>query len=235
MSARNVDPAEIGRFAQLAGRWWDPDGEMAALHHINPLRTRLIREAAGGLQGKRAVDIGCGAGLLSEALAREGAEVTGIDLAEASLEAARLHARQSGLEIDYRAMAAEQLAAEQAGYYDLVCCLEMLEHVPDPASVVQACAALVKPGGTLVFSTLNRHPKAFALAIVGAEYLLGLIPRGTHDYAKFIRPSELLAWCQHNGLEAVATRGLHYNPLLKSARLNDNVDVNYFLICRRPA
>lgn len=235
MSTQNVDPAEIGRFAQLASHWWDPQGEMAALHHINPLRTRLIREAAGGLQGKRAVDIGCGAGLLSEALAREGAEVTGIDLAEASLEAARLHAGQSGLEIRYRAVAAEQLATEQAGHYDLICCLEMLEHVPDPASVVQACAALVKPGGTLVFSTINRHPKAFALAIVGAEYLLGLIPRGTHDYARFIRPSELVAWCRDAGLEPVQTRGMHYNPLLKSARLSDNVDVNYFLICRRPA
>jgi 2-polyprenyl-6-hydroxyphenyl methylase / 3-demethylubiquinone-9 3-methyltransferase len=235
MSAANVDPAEIRHFSALAERWWDPQGEMATLHHINPVRVGYLEDVVGGLRGLRVLDVGCGGGLLTEALARAGAKATGIDLAEASIEVARAHAARSAVDVDYRCVATEAWAEQQAGRYDLVCCLEMLEHVPDPEAIVAACARLVKPGGHVVFSTINRSPKAFALAILGAEYLLRLIPRGTHDYAQFIRPSELAAWARDAGLGVHGLRGLHYNPILKSAGLNDDVSVNYFLHARRPA
>lgn len=230
----NVDRDEIARFEKIAATWWDPDGEMAPLHVLNPVRARYIEQAAGTLAGKTAVDVGCGGGLLAEALAARGAAVTGIDLAEDLLAAARAHLKASKLAVDYRAISAEALAAERPGAFDLVTCLEMLEHVPDPAAVVAACAKLARPGAPIVFSTLNRNPKAYALAIVAAEYLLGLLPRGTHDYARFIRPSELDRWARAAGLDVVEVRGLAYNPLLKSARLSDDCDVNYLMLCRRP-
>lgn len=231
----NVDTSEIGHFDRLAATWWDPKGEMGPLHALNPPRLRFIDQACGGVKGKRALDVGCGGGILTESLAAKGAQALGIDLAQAALDVARAHAQKSNVPVEYRISAAEELALEQPGAFDLVCCLEMLEHVPDPASVVRACATLVKPGGDVVFSTINRNPKSFALAIVAAEYVARLIPRGTHEYAKFIRPSELSAWCRAAGLEPVALRGLRYNPLLKSASLSDDLDVNYLLHCRRSA
>lgn len=231
----NVDKREIANFDRLAASWWDPRGEMAALHHINPPRLRYIEQCAGGLKGKRAVDVGCGAGLLTEGLAQRGAETLGIDMAEDALEVARLHGLESGVKAEYRRVPAEELARELPGTFDLVCCMEMLEHVPAPESVIAACAALAKPGGTLVFSTINRNPKSFALAIVGAEYLLNLVPRGTHDYAKFIRPSELDGWARAAGLETLEIKGMRYNPLLKTATMGKDIDVNYFMHCRKPA
>ncbi|MCI0749797.1 MAG: bifunctional 2-polyprenyl-6-hydroxyphenol methylase/3-demethylubiquinol 3-O-methyltransferase UbiG [Nevskiales bacterium] len=230
----NVDPGEIARFGRIASDWWDPRGAMGPLHTLNPARLSYIEKAAGGLDGKRTVDVGCGGGILSEALAARGAQVLGIDLAEEVLHAARLHMKESKLTIEYRAISAEALAAERPEAFDLVTCLELLEHVPDPASAITACARLARPGGTLVFSTLNRNPKAYVLAILGAEYLLKLIPRGTHDYAKFIRPSELEHWTRSAGLEVLDIRGLRYNPLLNTARLCDDVDVNYLMHCRKP-
>lgn len=232
---RNVDPGEIANFQKQAATWWDPQGPMRALHHINPPRIAYIEKCAGGLKGKRALDVGCGGGLLTEALAARGAEATGIDLADEALEVAKLHGLESGIAARYRAISAEALAAEQPGQYDLVCCLEMLEHVPDPSSVLRAIATLVKPGGTVVLSTINRNPKAYALAVLGAEYVLNLVPRGTHDYQKFIRPSELAAWARAAGLEPVEIKGLSYNPLTKQGRIGEDIDVNYFLHCRRPA
>jgi 2-polyprenyl-6-hydroxyphenyl methylase/3-demethylubiquinone-9 3-methyltransferase len=232
----NVDRDEIAHFESLAARWWDPRGEMGALHAINPVRTRYIEQAAGGLKGKIALDVGCGGGLLSEALARAGADTLGIDLAAASIEVARQHAHDQGLKLDYRLIAAEDLAAERPQGFDLVCCLEMLEHVPEPAAVVAACARLARPGGTLVFSTINRNPKAYALMIVAAEYALGLVPRGTHDYAKFIRPSELDRWARAAGLVPREVTGLRYNPLLRAASLQPrDLDVNYLMHCEKPA
>lgn len=231
----NVDPGEIARFDKIAAHWWDLRGEMAPLHAINPVRCRYIERVAGGLKNQRAVDIGCGGGILAEALAARGAQVLGIDLADEVLQAARRHLEPSKLAVEYRLVSAEVLAAQQPGAFDLVTCLEMLEHVPDPASVVAAAAKLVRPGGTVVFSTINRNPKTYALAILGAEYLLNLIPRGTHDYAKLIRPSELDRWARAAGLEVIEIRGLIYNPLLKSAHLSDDVGVNYLMHCRRPA
>jgi 2-polyprenyl-6-hydroxyphenyl methylase / 3-demethylubiquinone-9 3-methyltransferase len=230
----NVDADELARFDKIAATWWDLDGEMAPLHVINPVRTRYIEQAAGGLKGKTAIDIGCGGGILSEALAARGAIVTGVDLAEDLLAAARAHLKTSQLIVDYQLIAAEDLAAQQPGTFDLVTCLEMLEHVPDPGAVVAACAKLAKPGAPIVFSTINRNAKAYALAIVAAEYVLGLLPRGTHDYAKFIRPSELDRWARAAGLDVVEIRGLIYNPLLKSASLSDDCDVNYLMLCRKP-
>ena len=230
----NVDSGEIARFGAIAARWWDPNGEMAPLHVINPVRARYIERAAGGLRGKAAVDIGCGGGLLSEALAARGATVLGVDLGDEVLDAARHHLQESKLPVEYRAVAAEDLAAERPGAFDLVTCLEMLEHVPEPSSVVAACAKLAKPGGTVVFSTINRNAKAYALAIVAAEYVLRLLPPGTHDYAKLIRPSELDRWARAAGLEVLEIRGMTYNPLLKSAQLSDDCDVNYLMHCRRP-
>lgn len=230
----NVDSGEIANFQKQAATWWDPKGPMRALHHINPPRAAYIEKCAGGLKGKIALDVGCGGGLLTEALAARGAQVTGIDLADEALEVARLHGLESGIKAAYRAISAEALASEAPASYDLVCCLEMLEHVPDPASVLRAIAALVKPGGTVVLSTINRNPKAYALAVLGAEYVLNLVPRGTHDYNKFIRPSELVSWARAAGLETVETKGLSYNPLTRQGRLGDDIDVNYFLHCRKP-
>ena len=204
------------------------------MHHINPTRLHYIERAAGGLSGKAVLDIGCGAGLVTEGFAARGALATGIDLATDALQAAQLHGVESGIKARYQAISAEELAAASPGQFDVVVCLEMLEHVPDPSSVIAAAAALAKPGATLVFSTINRNPKAFALAVLGAEYVLGLVPRGTHDYAKFIRPSELTQWARAAGLEPVEIRGLRYNPLLKSASMGDDIDVNYFLHCKKP-
>lgn len=231
----NVDAGEIAHFDKLASSWWEPRGDMGPLHAINPPRVRFIEQAAGRLQGLRAVDVGCGGGLLTEALALKGAKVLGIDLATEALAVARRHAAQSALTIDYREIAAEALADEAPESFDLVTCLEMLEHVPDPESIVRACARLAKPGATVVFSTINRNPKSFALAIVAAEYVARLIAPGTHDYSKFIKPSELTEACRAAGLQPVVLKGLRYNPLLRTGSLADDIDVNYLLHCRKPA
>jgi len=224
----NVDQAEIAKFEALAHRWWDRESEFKPLHEINPLRVNWIDEHIS-LAGKKVLDVGCGGGILSEAMARRGAQVTGIDMGEAPLSVARLHLLESGLEVDYRQITAESLAEESPETFDVVTCLEMLEHVPDPASVIRACHRMVKPGGQVFFSTINRNPKAYALAIVGAEYLLQLLPRGTHDYKKFIRPSELGAWCRETGLAMNDIVGLTYNPLTKHYKLSADVDVNYMI------
>ncbi len=224
----NVDQAEIAKFEALAHRWWDRESEFKPLHEINPLRVNWIDEHIS-LAGKKVLDVGCGGGILSEAMARRGAQVTGIDMGEAPLSVARLHLLESGLEVDYRQITAESLAEESPETFDVVTCLEMLEHVPDPASVIRACHRMVKPGGQVFFSTINRNPKAYALAIVGAEYLLQLLPRGTHDYKKFIRPSELGAWSRDTGLTVKDIVGLAYNPLSKHYKLSADVDVNYMI------
>ena len=229
-SARNVDAAEIAKFEALAERWWDPKSEFRPLHDINPLRLNYIDERVG-LKGKKVIDIGCGGGLVSEGMARRGATVTGIDLGEAPLAVARLHAQKDGIEVEYLNISAEEIAAERAGQYDAVTCLEMLEHVPDPGAVIAACAKLVKPGGQVFFSTINRNPKAFALAIVGAEYILRLLPRGTHEYAKLIKPSELAGWARDAGLQLKDTCGMQYNPFTAQASLNRDVSVNYLVHC----
>lgn len=229
----NVDPAEIAKFEALASRWWDPNSEFKPLHDINPLRLNWIDERAG-LAGKTVLDVGCGGGILAESMARRGATVTGIDMGEAPLSVARLHLLESGLKVDYRRVPVEELAAERPASFDTVTCLEMLEHVPDPAAVVNACATLVKPGGWVFFSTLNRNPKSYAFAILGAEYILKLLPRGTHDYAKFIRPSELASWIRTAGLDLGDMTGLHYNPFSHRYWLAENVDVNYMVATRRP-
>ncbi|MES2682181.1 MAG: bifunctional 2-polyprenyl-6-hydroxyphenol methylase/3-demethylubiquinol 3-O-methyltransferase UbiG [Pseudomonadota bacterium] len=230
----NSDQAELANFNQQAATWWDVKGPMRALHHINGPRVRFIEQCVGGLKGKRALDVGCGGGLLTEALAAKGADATGIDLADEVIEVAKLHGLESGIKASYRQISAEELAAKAPASFDLVCCLEMLEHVPDPASVIAALAKLAKPGATVVLSTINRNPKAFALAVVGAEYVLNLVPRGTHDYAKFIKPSELTAWARAAGLEPIDIKGLQYNPLTQLAKINDDIDVNYFLHCKKP-
>ncbi|MBP9956713.1 MAG: bifunctional 2-polyprenyl-6-hydroxyphenol methylase/3-demethylubiquinol 3-O-methyltransferase UbiG [Pseudomonas sp.] len=224
----NVDHAEIAKFEALAHRWWDRDSEFKPLHEINPLRVNWIDERAS-LAGKRVLDVGCGGGILSESMALRGARVTAIDMGEAPLAVARLHQLESGVEVDYRQITAEALAEELPGQFDVVTCLEMLEHVPDPASVIQACQRLVKPGGQVFFSTINRNPKAYLLAIIGAEYVLKMLPRGTHDFKKFIRPSELGAWCRHSGLAVKDIVGLTYNPLTKTYKLGSDVDVNYMI------
>lgn len=235
VSARdNVDPAELAKFDSLASRWWDTEGEFRPLHRINPLRLDWIRRHVE-LAGSRAVDVGCGGGILTESLAACGAQTTGIDMAEGPLAVARLHQHESGAEVDYRRTTAEELAASEAGRYDVVTCLEMLEHVPDPSQVVRSCAELVRPGGHVVFSTINRNPKSFLFAIVGAEYVLRLLPRGTHEYEKFIRPSELENWARDAGLELRSSIGMHYNPLTKTYWLAPNVDVNYLMYFRRPS
>lgn len=232
-SSENVHPHEIAKFEALASRWWDPESEFKPLHDINPLRLNYIDERAG-LSGKRVVDVGCGGGILSESMARCGANVTGIDMGEAPLSVARLHGLETGIEIDYRQITAEQLAQEQAGQFDVVTCLEMLEHVPDPGSTIQACAELARPGGTLFFSTINRNPKSFLFAIVGAEYVLRLLPRGTHDYAGFIRPSELERWCRQAGLEVRNLTGMSYNPLTQHYALGKDLSVNYLAYAVKP-
>jgi len=229
----NVDHAEISKFEDLAHRWWDPHSEFRPLHEINPLRLGYIERLAG-LRGKKVLDVGCGGGILSEAMVLAGAEVTGIDMGEAPLEVARLHLLESGLQINYERIPVERLAAEIPGTFDLVVCMEMLEHVPDPASVVNSCAALVRPGGSVFFATLNRNPKSYLFAIVGAEYILRLLPKGTHDFARFIRPSELDRWIRDAGLSIRDIAGLSYNPLTQTYSLGRNVDVNYMVCCDRP-
>ncbi|MGM0633938.1 MAG: bifunctional 2-polyprenyl-6-hydroxyphenol methylase/3-demethylubiquinol 3-O-methyltransferase UbiG [Pseudomonadota bacterium] len=233
MTNRNVDEQEIRKFESLAARWWDPDSEFRPLHEINPLRVGFISDRINPA-GNRCVDIGCGGGILSEALAHHGADMTAIDLAEASLAVARLHQLESGLDIRYEHLSAEALAEREPEQYDIVTCLEMLEHVPDPAAVVEACARLARPGGHLFFSTINRNPKAWLFAIVGAEYVLNLLPRGTHEYQRFIRPSELDAWCRNQGLRRGDSSGLGYNPFTRRYFLQKNIDVNYLVHYRKP-
>ena len=225
----NVDPAEIEKFQSIASRWWDPQSEFKPLHEINPLRIDYIERQAGSLDGKRVVDIGCGGGILSEAMAQKGAQVTGIDLAEQSLKVARMHLHESQLEVDYQLVSAEDFAAQHPAGFDVVTCLEMLEHVPDPGAIIDAAAALLKPGGRLFLSTLNRNPKSFALAIVGAEYLLGMLPRGTHQYRRFIKPSEMASRLRTNGLNLCDISGLTYNPLTRHYALGRDIDVNYLV------
>jgi len=230
----NVDPDEIAKFEKLASRWWDPNSEFKPLHDINPLRANWIDERAP-VSGKSVVDVGCGGGLLSEALAHRGANVTGIDMGEAPLAVARLHQLESGVDVSYLQSTAESLAAAKPAEFDVVTCLEMLEHVPDPSTVIQACADLCKPGGHLFFSTINRNPKSFLFAIVGAEYVLNLLPRGTHEYAKLIKPSELARWIREAGLELKEMTGMTYNPLTQHYRLvSDDVSVNYLVRAYKP-
>ncbi len=222
----NVDPAEVNKFEELASRWWDTDSEFKPLHDINPLRLDYIDRHAG-LAGKRVLDVGCGGGILSESMAQRGAVVTGIDMGEQPLMVAQLHKLESGVEVDYQRTTAEQLAAQMPESFDIVTCMEMLEHVPDPASVIAACTQLVKPGGHVFFSTINRNPKSYLFAVIGAEYLLRLLPKGTHNYAKFIRPSELENWTRHAGLELRDLTGMSYNPLTRGYSLGQDLSVNY--------
>ncbi len=225
---RNADTAELDKFGELAHRWWDPQSEFKPLHDINPLRLNWIDQHVG-LKGKKILDIGCGGGLLSEGMASRGANVTGIDLSEKPLGVARLHLLESGQQVDYRLIAAEELAEEMPGAFDAVTCLEMLEHVPNPASIVSACARLVKPGGQVFFSTLNRNPKAYLFAVLGAEYILKMLPKGTHDYQKFIKPSELTRWAKQAQMEPAELIGMSYNPLLKEYSLSKDTSVNYLM------
>ena len=235
MSSVNVDHAEVSKFEALASRWWDPNSEFKPLHEINPLRLNYI-DAMVSLPGKRVLDVGCGGGILSESMAARGADVTGIDMGEAPLEVAKLHLLESGEKVDYRKIPVEELAAEQPASFDVITCMEMLEHVPDPSSIIQACANLVKPGGHVFFSTLNRNPKSYLFAIVGAEYILNLLPKGTHEYAKFIRPSELVQWAREATLKTHDMCGLVYNPFTKVYKLHPtDVDVNYMIATTRPA
>ncbi|GMG88466.1 bifunctional 2-polyprenyl-6-hydroxyphenol methylase/3-demethylubiquinol 3-O-methyltransferase UbiG [Biformimicrobium ophioploci] len=231
---RNVDQSEIAKFEQLASRWWDKSGEFKPLHDINPLRANYI-DARAGVAGKKLLDVGCGGGILAESMAQRGAEVTGIDMGEAPLSVAKLHALESGAKVDYRQITAEELAEQEPESFDVVTCLEMLEHVPDPASVIRACAALVKPGGNLFFSTINRNAKAWLFAVVGAEYVMKMLPKGTHEYGKFIRPSEMGQWIREAGLELQHITGMTYNPLTKAYKLKEgDVDVNYLVHVTRP-
>jgi 2-polyprenyl-6-hydroxyphenyl methylase/3-demethylubiquinone-9 3-methyltransferase len=233
--AVNADPRELAKFSDLAHRWWDPESDFRPLHQINPLRLDWI-DGLAALQGKRVVDVGCGGGILAESMARRGADVLGIDLATKPLKVAQLHAIEAATTgVMYREVAAEALADEMPAQFDVVTCMEMLEHVPDPGSVVAACGKLVKPDGWVIFSTINRNAKAFLFAIVGAEHVLRLLPKGTHEYAKFLRPSELAAWCRAASLEPVATRGLEYNPLTRRYRLSADTSVNYLVACRKAA
>ena len=229
----NADPLEIQKFSELAHRWWDPTSEFRPLHEINPLRLEWIN-ARVPLAGKQVCDVGCGGGILAESIAKKGATVTGIDLSEKALKVADLHSLESGIKVRYELISAEELAAREAGQYDVVTCMEMLEHVPDPAAIVQACAKLVKPGGHIFFSTLNRNPKSYLFAIIGAEYILGLLPRGTHDYAKFITPAELSGFARKADLEVEALKGMTYNPLTKIYSLNHDTSVNYLVATVKP-
>jgi 2-polyprenyl-6-hydroxyphenyl methylase/3-demethylubiquinone-9 3-methyltransferase len=230
----NADPAELAKFSELAHRWWDPDSEFRPLHQINPLRLDWIQSYAP-LAGKRVLDVGCGGGILSDSMARRGAQVLGIDLSTKALRVAQLHALEAATaNVQYREISAEALAQQEPASFDAVTCMEMLEHVPDPASVVRACSRLVKPGGWVFFSTINRNPKSFAFAIVGAEYVLNLLPRGTHEYMKFIRPSELAAHCRAAGLDLIGSRGMQYNPLTRRYWLSSDTSVNYLIATRKP-
>ncbi|MDE0926361.1 MAG: bifunctional 2-polyprenyl-6-hydroxyphenol methylase/3-demethylubiquinol 3-O-methyltransferase UbiG [Methylophilaceae bacterium] len=228
MNVSNVDAAELNKFSELAHKWWDKNSEFKPLHEINPLRLNYINDTVS-LEGKRVLDVGCGGGILSESMAEKGAQVTGIDLGEKALKVAQLHSLERGVAVDYRLIAAEVLAEQEAGAYDVVTCLEMLEHVPDPASIVSACAKLVKPGGHVFFSTINRNPKAYAFAVLGAEYILQMLPKGTHDYAKFIKPSELASFARQANLTLQDQAGMSYNPITKNYALNKDVSVNYLV------
>ena len=230
----NVDHAEISKFEALASRWWDPQSEFKPLHEINPLRLDYIDQRSN-ISGKRVLDVGCGGGILAESMALRGAEVTGIDMGEAPLEVAKLHMLESGANLEYHQITAEALADEMPGQFDVVTCMEMLEHVPNPGSVIAACAALVKPGGQIFFSTINRNPKAYLFAIIGAEYLLRMLPKGTHDFSKFIRPSEMEGWTRTAGLELNELTGMVYNPFSQQYSLGRDLDVNYLAHCTRPA
>ncbi|MBK8019014.1 MAG: bifunctional 2-polyprenyl-6-hydroxyphenol methylase/3-demethylubiquinol 3-O-methyltransferase UbiG [Betaproteobacteria bacterium] len=231
----NVDNAELEKFAALAHRWWDPNSEFKPLHDINPLRLDYIDRASGGLAGRRVLDVGCGGGILSESMAGRGAAVIGVDLGEKALKVAQLHLLESGHSVDYRLQSAETVAQTEPASFDVVTCMEMLEHVPDPAATVQACAAAAKPGASLFFSTINRNPKAYLFAIVGAEYVLKLLPRGTHQYEKFLKPSELSGFCRSAGLETAEVIGMTYNPLSRVYSLGRDASVNYILHARKPA
>lgn len=228
----NFDPSELNKFEQLASRWWDPNSEFKPLHDINPLRLDFINQRAP-LEGKRVLDVGCGGGLLSEGMCALGAEVTGIDKGEKPLAVAKLHLKESGLNIDYHLATAEQWASEKPKHYDVITCLELLEHVPEPEQTIEACARLLKPGGAAFFSTINRNPKSWLMAIVGAEYILGLLPKGTHEYRKLIKPSELIAWCRGSSLQVKQSIGLHYNPISKAYSLAPGLDVNYMIYTKR--
>lgn len=231
----NVDPGEIAKFNDIASRWWDPSGEFKPLHLLNPVRLSYISDELQGLFGKTVIDIGCGGGILAESMARSGALVTGLDMANDSLNVARLHALEAGVEVNYQQVTAEQYAQSHAAQFDVVTCMEMLEHVPQPMSVIQACADLAKPGATLFFSTLNKTWKAYLLAIVGAEQVLKLVPKGTHEFSKFIRPSELMRFIEQAGLEVTDATGLHFNPINESFKTGPGVDVNYIVVARKPA
>jgi 2-polyprenyl-6-hydroxyphenyl methylase/3-demethylubiquinone-9 3-methyltransferase len=231
----NVDPGEVAKFGALAHRWWDPESEFRPLHEINPLRLDWIDRVTGGIKEKNVLDVGCGGGILAESMAVRGAKVTGIDLGEKALGVAKLHRLESGVAVDYRLVAAEVLAAESPAKFDVVTCMELLEHVPDPAAIVSACAALAAPGGTVVFSTLNRNPKSYAFAILGAEYLLQILPKGTHDWAKFLRPAELATFARRAGLDLADMIGMTYNPFTKVYRLEPDTSVNYLAAYRKPA
>lgn len=233
MSSENVSRAEIDKFAALANRWWDENGPQKPLHHLNPARLGYVVKQLP-LRGRKVLDVGCGGGLLSEAMAREGAEVVALDLAAELIEIAKLHLYESNLKIDYRLQSVESLAEEMAGQFDAITCMEMLEHVPDPSSILRACEKLLKPGGKLFISTLNRTPAAFAIAIVGAEYLANLLPKGTHEYQKFIKPSELASWCRAEGFNVLDISGLAYNPMSGKAWVNDRTDINYLMTAEKP-
>lgn len=230
----NADPQELAKFSDLAHKWWDPESEFRPLHQINPLRLDWIDQFAA-IAGKNVVDVGCGGGILAESMARKGADVLGVDLADKPLKVAQLHAMEGGVaNLDYRSISAEDLATEQPAAFDVVTCMEMLEHVPDPSSIIRACASMARPGGWVFFSTLNRNPKSFLFAIVGAEYVLNLLPRGTHEFARFIRPAELARWTREAGLELVQLKGLEYNPITRRYWLSGDTSVNYMVACRKP-